>query len=146
MTAVKLITQSDDLQAICKQMQPDNWAADNEMTSYTVEGLKNFLKDPTNILLLAYDDHLVAGVALAYEMTHPVGVNYLYLHELDTHPDYRRKGIGTLLMNELRSIGKARGCKEMWLEVDDDNPGAQKLYDSLSPTDIEKTITYSYNL
>lgn len=143
---VKLITEADNLGPICAQMQPGNWAADNEMTSYSPSALKSFLADGANILLLAYDDERIVGAALAYEMPHPEDKKYLYLHELDTHPDYRRQGVGKLLMQELIAVGRSRGLSEMWLEVDNDNLGAQKLYDSFDPSAVDKTITYSYKL
>lgn len=46
-------------------------------------------------------------------------------------PDSRRHGIGRALMNALMAEARDRGATELFLEVRDDNPSAQRLYDSL---------------
>ena len=47
-------------------------------------------------------------------------------------PDARRHGIGRALMNALMVEARDRGAHELFLEVHDDNPAAQRLYDSLA--------------
>lgn len=143
---LKATSKNDDLDYTCSQISADQWAADNEMTDYDEPALRSFLEDDKNILLIAWDEKKIAGMALCYEMPHPEGKNYLYVHELDTHPDYRRQGVATLLMKELMSIAKQRDCSELWLGADQDNPAANEFYKSLNPTEIEPTITYSYKV
>jgi ribosomal-protein-alanine acetyltransferase len=46
-------------------------------------------------------------------------------------PDARRHGIGRALMHALTAEARNRGARELFLEVREDNPGAQSLYDSL---------------
>lgn len=46
-------------------------------------------------------------------------------------PDVRRHGIGRALMHALMVEARDRGASELFLEVRDDNPSAQRLYDSL---------------
>ncbi len=46
-------------------------------------------------------------------------------------PDARRHGIGRALMNALMVEARDRGASELFLEVRDDNPAAQRLYESL---------------
>lgn len=46
-------------------------------------------------------------------------------------PDARRHGIGRALMHALMVEARDRGAGELFLEVRDDNPAAQRLYDSL---------------
>lgn len=144
-TVAKIVRTSDDLAAICTQMQPDNWAADNEMSSYKPESLKQFL-DKGGILLLAYEGDKIAGAALCYELPHPDGDDTMYVHELDTHPDFRRRGIATALMAEVMKLAKQRGYSEVWLGADKDNPAANELYQKLGPNEVEETVTYSYKL
>ncbi|MEW6419938.1 MAG: ribosomal protein S18-alanine N-acetyltransferase [Nitrospirota bacterium] len=60
-------------------------------------------------------------------------VNYL-LHEshilnLAVHPDFRRRGVATILMNETIKELKKKGCAFMYLEVRISNTGAQKFYE-----------------
>lgn len=143
---IRRIKPTDDLELICSQMQPNNWAADNEMTSYQPEHLRRFLDDENNILVLAYDDDKIAGALLGFVLAHPDGNDTLYVHELDTHPDFRRHGIAKMLMNRANKIARAKNLDEVWLGADQDNPGANEFYKTLNPSEIEPTITYTYKV
>jgi ribosomal protein S18 acetylase RimI-like enzyme len=140
---LKLITAADDLDAICDQIQPQKWGKDNEMTSYQPASLKKLLQEK-GILLLAYDGGKIAGIALCYILYHPAGDDSLYVHELDTHPDYRRQGIGTRLMNKAREIAEEKQLKEIWVGTEITNQAARALYKSLMPYEEEPSIIYSY--
>jgi ribosomal protein S18 acetylase RimI-like enzyme len=83
---------------------------------------------------------------LCYELPHPDGEDMLYVHELDTHPDFRRQGVGQALMQELFKIAKERGLSEVWLGADDDNQAANALYRKLGPSEEGSTTTYSYTV
>jgi len=142
---IRRVGVHDDLSDICAQMQPGNWASDNEMTSYQPKALQDFLQQ-NGILLLAYEADNIAGVALCYTMPHPDGNRMLYVHELDTHPNFRRQGIATQLMQAVFGLAKERGLSEVWLGADKDNAGANALYTKLNPVDADPTITYSYKV
>lgn len=142
---ISTVTASDDLDAICAQMQPDSWAKDNEMSSYRPENLKKFLEQ-NGVLILAYSGDRIAGAALCYDLRHPSGEDHIYVHELDTHPDFRRQGIATALMNKAFETGKVLGAHEVWLGTETDNQAANPLYKSLEPYEIEQSITYSYKV
>ncbi len=124
-------------------MQPDEWARDNEMTSYTAEKLDAFLANDQNILLLAKDNEKIAGAALAYVLPHPAGEASLYVHELDTHPDYRRQGVATHIMHKLIEIATERGLEEVWVGTETENV-ANKFYESLHPYETEPSVIYAY--
>ena len=143
---LRFITADDNLQEICDQMQPGSWARDNEMTSYQADTLKEFLKNPMNILLLAYDQEHIAGAALCYELPHPAGENSLYVHELDTHPGYRRRGVATAIMRKLHEIARQRQLGELWLGTETDNAAANRFYKSLQPAEIEPSVIYTYKV
>jgi len=56
------------------------------------------------------------------------------LHEsrilkLAVHRDFRRRGIATMLMNEMMAELKSKGCVFMYLKVRASNTGAQKFYE-----------------
>ncbi len=53
---------------------------------------------------------------------------------LAVHPDARRKGEARALLHEVEALARARGAKEMFLEVRDDNLAAKQLYDSAGYT------------
>lgn len=143
---LRIADLSDNISAICVQMTPDNWAVDNEMSQYNETHLRRFLSEDKNILLLAWDDDKIAGATLCYILPHPDGNDTLYVHELDTHPDYRRQGVATQLMNELLSIARQKGLSEVWLGTEIDNPAANELYKKLGPSEIEQSVTYTYKV
>lgn len=80
-----------------------------------------------------YRKHGVALVAVWEEkVIGYVCANYV-LHEshilnLAVHENYRRRGIGTLLMNEVIRELKRRKCVFVYLEVRESNIGAREFY------------------
>jgi ribosomal protein S18 acetylase RimI-like enzyme len=126
-------------------MQPDSWAADNEMSSYQPEHMRRFL-ERGGLFVTVMDEEKIAGAALCYELPHPDGDDTLYVHELDTHPAYRRQGVGTMLMEEVFRIAKERGLAEVWLATETDNDAANGLYRKLQPWEVEQSVTYTYKV
>jgi ribosomal protein S18 acetylase RimI-like enzyme len=142
---IQLVTMADDLSAICAQMQPKLWADDNQMTSYKPELLREFL-EAGNILLLAKDEDKIAGAAIAHKLLHPAGVSSLYVHELDTHPDYRRRGVATLLMNRCTELAKEMSLTEVWLGTESHNTAANAFYRTLNPYEVEPSVIYAFRV
>ncbi|MEW6584223.1 MAG: ribosomal protein S18-alanine N-acetyltransferase [Nitrospirota bacterium] len=50
--------------------------------------------------------------------------------DLAVHPDHRRRGVATLLMNEAIKELKTKGCVFLYLKVRVSNTGARKFYES----------------
>lgn len=48
---------------------------------------------------------------------------------LAVHPDFRCRGLGTMVLSELLEMAKARGCREVSLEVRVSNRAAIALYE-----------------
>jgi ribosomal protein S18 acetylase RimI-like enzyme len=127
-------------------MQADKWAVDNEMADYDATRLERYLTDGTQVLILAYEGEAIAGALLASEVLHPARANMLYIDEVDTHPDFRRKGIATLLMNEAFAIARERNLPEVWVSTETDNAPANALYRNLKPSEIEPSVIYTYKV
>ena len=142
---VEAVTLSDNLDAICSQMQPGLWGADNEMDSYEPERLRAFLK-AGSILLLAKDGENIAGVIVAHILPDPSGKNMFFVFSLDTHPNYRRQGVATMLMNKCKEIAKEKGLVEVWIIANSDNEPANSFYKSLSPDEVESSVMYAYKV
>ncbi len=53
-----------------------------------------------------------------------------HILNLAVHPDFRRRGIGTKLMEEVLDELKKNGCRYLYLEVRFSNLGARKFYES----------------
>lgn len=64
-----------------------------------------------------------------------VCVNYIinegHILNLAVHPDFRRRGIATVLMEEILDELKKQGCRFLYLEVRVSNLGARKFYEHL---------------
>lgn len=51
-----------------------------------------------------------------------------HLLDLAVREEYRRKGIGSLLLNELEDFVRNKGVDELWLEVREGNRDAREFY------------------
>ncbi len=137
---------ADNLAAICAQVQPDLWGKDNEMTAYEPELLKDFL-EKGNFLVLVKDGDKIAGIATAYTLPHPSkDGSSLYVHEVDAHPDFRHRGVGTMLMKEMLKIAKEQGLDEVWVGADTGNTAAHGLYQKLGPYEADPCTIYAYKI
>jgi ribosomal-protein-alanine N-acetyltransferase len=52
-----------------------------------------------------------------------------YILNLAVHPDFRRRGVATILMNDVTRELKKRGCVFLYLKVRVSNTGAKKFYE-----------------
>jgi ribosomal-protein-alanine N-acetyltransferase len=68
-----------------------------------------------------------------------------HLLNLAVHPDYRRRGIASLLLQSVLSQIKERGCRFVFLEVRASNIGAQKMYEKFGFTSIGIRKKYYIN-
>ncbi len=55
--------------------------------------------------------------------------HFICVDRLDVTPNYRRKGIGTLLLQTAREWAKDQGCRGLYLETQDTNVPAMRLYE-----------------
>jgi ribosomal protein S18 acetylase RimI-like enzyme len=142
---IKQIKLTDKLDDVCAQMQPELWGKDNDMAVFNSADLRKFLES-NGVLLLAYEGEKIVGDAMCYIMYYPSGEHHFYVHELDTHPDYRRRGVGEALMREALQVAKRLGMTEVWLGTEHDNKAAKALYQKLGPTDVDEGPTYVFDL
>ncbi len=59
------------------------------------------------------------------------GKTIFLLANIAVHPDYRRKGIARLLTEEGMNYAHQRKAESIWLQVEEENLGAVKLYENL---------------
>lgn len=78
-----------------------------------------------DIATLTFADHSVRTVAFC---NYWVVSNELQLHNIATHPDWRRRGIAAALMGHLLRQARAHACTLVTLEVRASNRAAQALY------------------
>ena len=115
------------------------------MDPYEPERLRTFL-EAGGVLLLAKDGDNIAGAIVAHILPDPSGKSMFFVFSLDTHPDYRRQGIATLLMNKCKDIAKEKGLAEVWVIADSDNEPANSFYRSLNPDEAGSSVMYAYTV
>ncbi len=119
--------EADRLVALFAAVLPDSPAA-------LVDGLVEpaaFLSDPSSFALGAYVDAAPVGLGWGVQMRYPSGRLTTYLHELDVHERYRRRGIGAAIVTRAMEIAHRRGSTRFWLSTGGHNEAAQGLYESL---------------
>lgn len=73
--------------------------------------------------LVACDDGEIIGFVIGY-LTGRTGVIYT----IDVHPDHRRKGVGSALLDAIEREMRAAGARRFRLEADTSNRAALDLY------------------
>ena len=92
---------------------------------------KRFFMNRSNILLIAFHKNIPCGFLYAYLLdslnsNHPK----MFLYSIDVFDDYKRTGIGTLLVNHLKRISKKHNCSEIFVLTNKSNAAAMKFYAS----------------
>jgi ribosomal protein S18 acetylase RimI-like enzyme len=92
------------------------------------EHTARFLAAPGHHLLVALDGHEPVGFVSGVETIHPDKGTEMFVYELGTHEDHRRRGVATALLDELRRIAADRGCNGLWVATEPDNAPAIATY------------------
>ena len=90
-----------------------------------------FLRAPSSLVLGAYADDEPVGLAWGLQMRSPSGRLTIYVHELEVHEKWRRRGVGSALITEAMTLARSRGSTKFWLSTGGHNEVAQALYESL---------------
>jgi len=97
-----------------------------EVKQRLISGLK---AHPAACSFLAYLDDKPVGLVNCYlGFSTFAGRPLLNIHDLAVIPEARRMGIARRLLDAVRDKARALGCCKLALEVRDDNPAAQRLY------------------
>ena len=108
---------------------------------------RRFLLDERHHLLLGYVDDRPAGFVSAVEIFHPDKRPELFLNEIGVVESARRRGVARALIEELKRLGRERGCAVMWVLTDDDNDAAMGLYRSTGGRpDPTPHVMFEYDL
>lgn len=100
----------------------------------SAEYLRSLLSGDSLIALVALKEDEVVGGITAYELRKfEQARSEIYIYDLAVSSEHRRQGIATALIEELRTIAKARGVYVMFVQADtgvEDEP-AIALYTKL---------------
>ncbi len=91
-------------------------------------------KDLFGCLVVENDNSEIIAMALYFYAYFTWVGKSLYLDDLYVKPDYRGKGIGSLLLDEIYEIAKAENCKRLRWQVINWNTPAIKLYEKAGAT------------
>ncbi len=91
--------------------------------------LKYLLLKARSLVLVASIENLMVGSIIILLRDH---ISNARIYSLNVHPEYRRRGLGSLLMDTALKLLKERGFKKITLEVGVNNKAAQSLYISKS--------------
>jgi ribosomal-protein-alanine acetyltransferase len=109
--------------------------------AFTKDQIAALLTDYNSVSLIALTSDVIMGFIIGsayFERNSLVG----HVLTIDVLPDQRRKGIGTLLLQELEKLFKAKGAHACTLEVREDNVAAIGLYRKLGYKTISNLRNY----
>ncbi|GAA2760563.1 GNAT family N-acetyltransferase [Actinopolymorpha rutila] len=117
-------------------LHTENWPDDyrTDMGASLEEELSSASKDPATYLLVAEDDSRVVGVAAAHLRPKPTeGItrfdgSIMHVADLVVTANYRRRGVGLQLMQQLETWARDQGAATVTLNVHDQNSAARELY------------------
>lgn len=106
------------------------------------------LTDDRTYLFAAIQKNAVLGYTLAYRFPSLYAPEYLaYLYDIEVTLDYRRQGIGRLLVETVLVHLKADGVTEVWLGTAVDNVEGQALFQATGALKSGETFNdYTYYL
>lgn len=100
-------------------------------TAPSQETIVKFLSNSQNILLSAELDEELVGQVIGYILDRwDKDESMLFLYSIDVAETYRRKGIGTSLIQDVKKLGRAQGCFEAFVFTNESNLAAMQLYQS----------------
>ena len=106
-----------------------------------------FLARPEAVLLVAEDDDAVVGWVYGHELIHPDGERTMLLYALDVVEAARGRGHGRALVTAFVDAARERGCTEVWVLTDDDNPAGVATYTSAGGTrDPDPQVMFAWRL
>ena len=90
---------------------------------WTRATIDNVLSDKKYFSIVIFINNQIIGYAIAWNVDAEGEIDRLAVAN-----NWRRLGMGARLLDELLSIARSRGVRELFLEVREDNVAAQQLY------------------
>ena len=129
----------------CKA-RPD-WI-DRNKRPHNYEYLKKCIENDGKIFI-AEDRNKIIGYCITFlddinNHHYYVDMKNLYIESFYIYENYRRKGIGRMLFEEVKKYAKEQNCKNIELEVWEFNESAKKFYENLGMK--RRTYQLEYNI
>jgi ribosomal-protein-alanine acetyltransferase len=107
--------------------------------AWSKANMKSELLAPHTTYVVAEDDGALIGYAGLSKLASATSADIQTIAVSDSH---RGLGIGRALMNSLLEFASKQGAKEVFLEVREDKPTPQNLYNSLGFAEIDRRENY----
>jgi ribosomal protein S18 acetylase RimI-like enzyme len=101
---------------------------------------KKLERDPDLFLVAEEDQKMVGTVIGGFDGRRGI------IYHLAVKPGLRKRGIGTLLMQEVERRLKAKGCIRCYLMVTADNDNAIRFYEAQGWANMDSILTYAKDL
>lgn len=97
----------------------------------SLEYLQKFLSNPANYLIVAEVENKLAGFLLAHRLERLKQDSFkLFIYEIDVDEKFRRKGIGTALIEFAKNIVRREKMMNAFVFTNYSNKGAVEFYKS----------------
>ena len=121
--------------------EPDTYCDKQPDNTY----LQELLGKDHFFAVVACDGDKVVGGLTAYELQkYEQERSEIYIYDLAVHAEYRRKGIATGLINQVRDIGVDRGAYVVIIQADYGDEPAIALYNKLGKQ--EEVLHFDINV
>jgi len=149
--AIETLDPEQDLTDLVRQINRAKWDEENAIEDYSVASLQAYLRKQDTVFIACYcqedGSKTLAGMASARIEHKPYNLaKWLYVDEVDTCDDYRRRGVGSAMMKALFAIAASHACSEVWLGAEKSNLVATNFYASLQPTSVDDVVGYTFIL
>ncbi|MGA3191752.1 MAG: ribosomal protein S18-alanine N-acetyltransferase [Candidatus Bathyarchaeia archaeon] len=112
--------------------------------AFTKEQILQLLKEYNCVNLVARVGGIIAGFVIGMMYVDRKAL-YAHILTIDVSPEYRRMGIGQMLLREMERIFEEKDVKASHLEVREDNIAAINLYRKLGYEKIGELRNYYGN-
>ncbi|QHQ63388.1 GNAT family N-acetyltransferase [Anaerocolumna sedimenticola] len=117
----------------------------------TSTAMTTFLENPFNHLLIAVDASKTVGYLIAYELQRPDREqSMMFLYDITVIDEYRKRGIGTALVEKLKSLCTTKPMMKMFVPTNRSNISAVGLYQktgAIPSNDIDEVfLTWDFDV
>jgi len=109
---------------------------------------EGFFGNERNVLLVSYYDGAPSGFLYGYALE---ALNScqpkMFLYSIDVFPSFRKKGIGTALIEEFTKIASSLNCSKIFVLTNGSNQAAMRLYEKTGgKRENPDDVMYVYDL
>lgn len=122
----------------------------SEFCNVTESQVRDLMNEPNGLnVLIAEDNGKAVGVMVYYfyKIATFSGKRILYIEDIFIEQEYRKCGIGKMMFEEIKAIGKQLDCNRLEWKCLDWNTSAQSFYDKIGGRlEKDEWLTYTIKL